>query len=646
MNRLQARKHLVFVILMTLLFSIIPISVQAKSSSFKIVNGVLVSYTGKSATVTIPPTVTTIGSSAFSNNKYIQTVTIPKTVKNIEYSAFNSCKNLRKVTMHSGVTTIGFSAFNDCTRLSSITIPKTVTSVGSNAFNNTYWLNHHKSTFVTVGNGILIKYKGKATSITIPTNVIHIAEEAFINSKVTNVKCSNTIKTIGINAFAGSTKLTSITLSSKLTNIAYNAFAECTNLKSITIPDSVKTIASNAFYQCKNLSKVKFSDSSKLTTIESEAFSGCTSLTSIKLPEGLSELGASAFENSGISSAYLPKSITYLNRRVFNSCKNLRSVTLPSNLKTIDDEAFFGCSALTEITLPTSLREVGMDAFTDSGLVKNQTGDFIIVGDTLLLKYQGAASSVTIPDNITVIGGWAFISNTNLQELTLGRNTISLSDRAFFHCENLEKITFNNSLESIGASTFSNCSALTSISLPDSLKELSHYTFLDCTSLSTIEFPKGKLSYGIDSFHNTKWYNDYNGDFVIANDGTLLGYKGKDTSIVLPNTVKSLAPSALEYTQIKQATIPGTIKTIPYSLFYFSTVENVTFEYGVTEIGSGCFEECYSLKTVRIPETVTKIGDNIFFREEAGSTIVVIICKKGSYADKYAKANNLNVKYE
>jgi hypothetical protein len=119
--------------------------------------------------VTIPNSVTSIGNSAFdacgnltginveSVNSYYSSengilynksrsiilrypegksgsFTIPNTVTSIATSAFSGCSGLTSVTISNSVTTIGYHAFLDCSGLTSVTIPNSVAFITNSAF--------------------------------------------------------------------------------------------------------------------------------------------------------------------------------------------------------------------------------------------------------------------------------------------------------------------------------------------------------------------------------------------------------------------------------------------------------------------------------------------------------------------------------
>ena len=117
------------------------------SYQYKVTGTSTVSLTGvknnKVTKVKIPQTVeiggknfkvTSIGSSAFKNNKKITSIEIGDNVKSIGTSAFEGCTKLSKATLGKGVTEISGNAFKTCKKLGTITIKSTkLKKVGRNA---------------------------------------------------------------------------------------------------------------------------------------------------------------------------------------------------------------------------------------------------------------------------------------------------------------------------------------------------------------------------------------------------------------------------------------------------------------------------------------------------------------------------------
>lgn len=64
----------------------------------------------------------------------IKSITLPETITSIGSSAFRGCTSLTSVTLPKSINSIGSSAFSGCTRLTSVTIPDSVTSISDSAF--------------------------------------------------------------------------------------------------------------------------------------------------------------------------------------------------------------------------------------------------------------------------------------------------------------------------------------------------------------------------------------------------------------------------------------------------------------------------------------------------------------------------------
>lgn len=76
-----------------------------------------------------------------------------------------------------------------------------------------------------------------------------------------------------------------------------------------------------------------------------------------------------------------------------------------------------------------------------------------------------------------------------------------------------------------------------------------------------------------------------------------------------------------------------------HNLFYSSFLDIPSTIEGkiVTTIGKDAFEDCSSLKSITIPNSITTIGDDAFVDCES----ITIQCNPSSYAEKYCKDNNL-----
>ncbi|MBQ9344611.1 MAG: leucine-rich repeat domain-containing protein [Kiritimatiellae bacterium] len=81
----------------------------------------------------LPPTLRTIGSSAFSMCEFSRVV-LPDSVEAIGSHGFASCPFLREIVLNNGLKHIGNSAFWRCKKLESVRIPASVEKIGKGAF--------------------------------------------------------------------------------------------------------------------------------------------------------------------------------------------------------------------------------------------------------------------------------------------------------------------------------------------------------------------------------------------------------------------------------------------------------------------------------------------------------------------------------
>ncbi|MBR4319537.1 MAG: leucine-rich repeat protein [Oscillospiraceae bacterium] len=162
-------------------------------------------------------------------------VSIPDTVTRIGTDVFYECPKLETVHIPDSVTTIQGGAFRDCPNLLELDIPASVTQIGACAFENTGWMNARleESPLVTV-NHILINGR-TCTENPVLSEDIHIISQ---------------------NAFAGNQEITSVEFSNQVTEIKRHAFEQCSNLKEIVLPESVTSIEYDAFRECTNLESI------------------------------------------------------------------------------------------------------------------------------------------------------------------------------------------------------------------------------------------------------------------------------------------------------------------------------------------------------------------------------------------------------
>ena len=369
---------------------------------------------------------TTIPEDTFCKFTGLTSVTLPDSITSIGSSAFSGCEKLKKITLGKKVKTIGDRAFSGCTSLTSITIPDSVTTIGDHAFSRCE----------------------KLAKITLGKKVKTIGEYAFYNcSKLTSITLPDSVTTIEAYAFYNCSKLAKIVLSKNLKSIDYNAFSNCA-FTSITIPDSVTSISSDAFFDCEKLKTVTLGKGVKTLHNYCDLgtgpiFAGCNSLTSIKVssknpyftsvdgvlfnkkktklilfptgksgaytvPKGTTTIASFAFYDCNkLTSLAISDSVKTVEFCAISQCKNLKKLTLGKGVKTFSAVRsyyagpFYGCSKLT--TLTVSKDNPYFSSANNVLFNKKKT--------TLVLCAPGKTGSYVIPDSVTTVQGDALRDN-------------------------------------------------------------------------------------------------------------------------------------------------------------------------------------------------------------------------------------------
>ena len=318
-------------------------------------------------------TVTAIGSNAFysyEGNYWLSSITIPNTVTTIGSMAFSGCIGLTSITIPNSVVAIHDGAFWRCGGLTSIIVesgnPKYDSRKNCNAL------------IETASNTLIVGCQ----NTTIPNSVITIGVGAFSDCRITSINIPNSVTTIGDYAFEYCSGLTSVTIPNSVITIGDCVFEYCSSLTSINIPNSVTTIGNCAFDYCSSLTSINIPNS--VTTIGSAAFGNCTGLTSVNITNLLSWLNVSFYDpdsnplkyahhlyNYGdeIKDLIIPNEVTSIGKYAFYGCSGLASVTIPNSVTSIGNDAFAGCTGLSIVTIPNSVTTIGDNAFSNCSIL-------------------------------------------------------------------------------------------------------------------------------------------------------------------------------------------------------------------------------------------------------------------------------------
>lgn len=168
-----------------------------------------------------------------------------------------------------------------------------------------------------------------------------------------------------------------------------------------------------------------------VTTVEKEVEE------TVEVPVEYTLIGIDAgvfMNNEAVKKITIPDTVTTIGEACFQGCTALEEVKLPEGLTEIGPRTFYGCDALVSLNIPDTVTTIGQFAFGEyfkqTEWYKNLQGTSVIVGDGILLKYNGGAN-VSYGDEVKKIAYYAF-TDSAAQTVRLSDATEEIDALAFY----------------------------------------------------------------------------------------------------------------------------------------------------------------------------------------------------------------------
>jgi len=501
--------------------------------------------------ITIPESITTIGSYAFMGMTALEEV---------NYEAVNASGSIRGIFNNAGTTGNGitFNITDTVERIPGflldtssssydinvkvLNIGKNVKAIGVDAFYardtieviNYNAINCETITQSTYGGPFRETGVTDALVVNIGEDVTHIPSHFFSRDRsegdyqgadeVSNLKVVNmgsNVISIGYSAFNNS-NLQEIDLetATKLETIGEYAFADC-DISTITIPESVKKINNGAFASLSltvvNYNATNCEDNTEPSIVETSAFGSWSNHSSIFDVTHIGTL------NIADNVEHIPAYLFYVNRTSKDlntndySYRTISTINIGTGLKTI------GTGAFARATRRTTTININATNLT-SGALDAAGGNYGFITTSY-------ATNVTFADNVTNIPA-SLLEAGNLANVIIGSGITSIGDYAFGAAsinsivfKDSTKITyigdgaFKNNLGMTGG-TFIGSSALTyvgedaffsmdggnelemDLSACVNLNTIGARAFYGCRKLTKITIAEGVTSIGYLTFFN------------------------------------------------------------------------------------------------------------------------------------------------
>lgn len=396
-----------------------------------------------------------------------------------------------------------------------------------------------------------------------------------------------------LTTFRLSTNTISAIIPTECTVIGCEAFKGITSIESVVIPEGTMEIQDDAFLNCESLLEIEIPDNN--ITFGKHCFKGCKSITEIDLPTNVNIKTVAEINQertSGTSSVWPAEYAQSQYESMFEGCESLTTVDMPENLWFISDSMFKG-AGITDVSdiITSSIYVIGNNAFENSAITR------LVIPEGVVSIYPTAFKNCA---------SLTYVDLTNLEpansDVQLASTRATDYNSMFMRCDNLTEVKmpkFNMDAVPVGnvsAYMFSGCSKLTDVTLTENPTVVGQSGFYNCESL--VAFETGKVIY--------------------PSDHAFAGCTALDHITIAGGTGSTK--------RLEASVFDGCIDLTDVSIVDYSNT-SVTYSSLITSILNETFKNCSKLKNisypdidavvsqddaVRIPYTVTSIGDSVF----------------------------------
>ena len=168
----------------------------------------------------------------------------------------------------------------------------------------------------------------------------------------------------------------------------------------------------------------------------------------------------------------------------------------------------------------------------------------------------------------------------------------------------------------IGWGAFAYCGNLTSVTIGNGVTSIGDYAFQSCSSLTSIEIPDSVTSIG-EAFTGTAYYNNesnWENDVLYIGNHLIKARTTLSDKYIIKQGTKTIADSAFEECcSLTSIEIPDSVIGIGDHAFSgCSSLTSIVIPNSVASIGWGAFAYCGNLTSVTIGNGVTSIGAGVF----------------------------------
>lgn len=289
--------------------------------------------------VQLPEGLLSIGVDSFRECTSLENIRIPSTVTVIPERLFYLCSALKNVEIAGNIESIGTSAFHDCAMLSAIAIPDSVKNIGVSAFSGCASLQEIAlpSGIESVGRQVVDNCTSLQYNVYKGMNYLGNDQEPYIilmsradeNQKVVDIHEDTRLM---LPTALDNADITDLTISKNLV-IPYNSLRNLPNLEHIHVAEGhpIYHTEGNCLIETATKTLVRGTANSVIPTDGS-----------------VTQIGLAAFASlQNLTSIVIPDAITVIGNGAFSGCVNLEDVIIGTGLTRIEFDSFSHCTKIT-----------------------------------------------------------------------------------------------------------------------------------------------------------------------------------------------------------------------------------------------------------------------------------------------------------
>ena len=627
----------------------------------------------------IPPNIVSIQGSAFGNN-LIKSIFIPNTLSFLGDWAFYN-NGLEKLTFEDGCKLSQILSYCFCqNKLTNVKLPNSIIVVDQHAF-------EYNTVLTSVSFNTSLKKIGKQAftgcklaSVDLPYGLFYIGSGVFAGNPMTSfklpiqtmgdqwtvgdgtmrnngdvvtdlslsyiVRIPYTLKDEDVEVYNGTIKNCSYTRNienygnaitipetldgQKIESIGQYSFSSAFIFE-INLPSALKILSEFSFCW-SDLNRINIPASVELL---SEYCFGYNNIREISFEPGsnLKKIDNNAFRSNILTNVQIPGSVVRIGRFAFISNK-LNNVTFekPSSINTIESEAFNFNIPLVNLTLPEpEIQGYIYQGWLDgNGTIHQASQNNLTVNDystfyRVLLSYTLTDNDVVVENGVIISCSYDFTaSNIVIPDMLDGQMITGIEDQVFYQ-RNITNVVLPSKLKFLGNNAFGS-NIISEITIPATTDSIADWAF-GYNYISNLIFKENSVirfigSYAftgnridtliipntINRIESSAFYNSQI-EYLAFEDGSVLNFLGDD---------------AFSYNSIKNnIAIPPLLKEIGKHAFQNNTIDYITLNKNVTDIGEGAFlgNPNVTITPLPTPETIPFVTWFIRWRDSDNNTL-------------------------